>query len=1058
MSGNSEEIITEPRVFLPHGHLIVMGEAKCGKTSLVRALTKGKAKERTTRGNSIPTVDVHLVNEQWNSLDFKELLLGDFSWVFWRIFLAQLLYLPLFMELACCGDFRKFERIEQLTKFEIDPFYSWRCRWFNSLSLDNHKVKAGMLVQLLFITALYQLSLWQIVGRWCIVAPVLLMLTTELLRQAPVLLRKKRLEVCSFTLIGLIFGSLIVHCWLFNEGGIDYDNTFLILTLLYCFCLPHSQFKQSKRGVIPKLVSVLSIVQYFVITYHILQPVILTLLQCLIQFYVSTSLVQLGSSCVKICKFIYFVILSLFCFWEAPSKIISVSFSRSLFPKTDFVLDMLDLKADLFALMYTLLFVLPCGLALYSEESCLKFVMAVVFVLLCFHLKYILELASDLQAVHKDVFVAEVFCALLLFIGYFRFCLSFVYLYFVIFALLLLHFSAHIYGRWMQVKGYFGDMSITKYFAASWHIAKLTFQKTQFRFCIIFHFLLSICVLFLDNIWYGPETSLQLRLLAYIFFVCILPLKLLYQLLYSQVVELCLIFTVAEFMGALFYLFDVGYDSPELLERRYTRIKQWNEGQAIYNFYGIHQIGIVDVAVSVITIWHQFSPVLLNKETDGILDCDIQMFSEVQRQEILKREYTKEVFEAFAAVRLQITDLTGDPEHYHHLIVPKDSLCMYVIVFNLKNMVEDNFRNAEDLISRIAFLLQSVYSCITNNTPTFIVATNCAGISPNSMAIVSEKFENSPCWLLFCDWIQHGKFVFHPVDTDQKLLEGVESLQRNIMKKLIYNASKCMDHTVPLSRIILQDNILQLRHNLGFGSTCINIDGFNNMVETSLGNFTPDDLEYLQKKGMIIYADHEEKKWVCLQPQTVFNIFLCMSNIPASIVKRRGCQYGAKLLQKEGILTKALLSCIASLFQENCQGMTMILENCELIFPLKLKAQQTAEKLHTQEQTCWGQENGSKEETHFVPALLPKLKPKHSIWEKSPDDKKLYVASHRFLPKQFFYRFMSLAHTRSLTHSADNRPQLYQDEGMFWLGPQQPYMAKFLQHEGLIEITFSRLL
>ena len=263
MSGNSEENITEPRVFLPHGQLIVMGEAKCGKTSLVRALTKSKAKERTTRGNSIPTVDVHLVNEQWNSLDFKELLLGDFSWVFWRIFLAQRLYWPLFMELACCGDFRKFERIEQLTKFEIDPFYSWRCRWLNSLNLDNHKVKAGMLVQLLFITALYQLSLWQIVGGWCIVAPVLLMLTTELLRQDPVLLRKKRLEVCSFILIGLIFGSFIVHCWLFNEGGIDYDNTFLILTLLYCICLPHSQSKQSKRGLIPELVSVLSIVQYF---------------------------------------------------------------------------------------------------------------------------------------------------------------------------------------------------------------------------------------------------------------------------------------------------------------------------------------------------------------------------------------------------------------------------------------------------------------------------------------------------------------------------------------------------------------------------------------------------------------------------------------------------------------------------------------------------------------------------------------------------------------------------------------------------------------------------
>ncbi|KAJ7393679.1 hypothetical protein OS493_003336 [Desmophyllum pertusum] len=77
----------------------------------------------------------------------------------------------------------------------------------------------------------------------------------------------------------------------------------------------------------------------------------------------------------------------------------------------------------------------------------------------------------------------------------------------------------------------------------------------------------------------------------------------------------------------------------------------------------------------------------------------------VKFQKLRKALHTK-----FSSFKLKILDFSGDKEYYayHHIFLRDQAI--YIVVLNMENFADDNFRNVAAEIQRLRFWLESICS------------------------------------------------------------------------------------------------------------------------------------------------------------------------------------------------------------------------------------------------------------------------------------------------------------------------------------------------------------
>ena len=419
---------------------------------------------------------------------------------------------------------------------------------------------------------------------------------------------------------------------------------------------------------------------------------------------------------------------------------------------------------------------------------------------------------------------------------------------------------------------------------------------------------------------------------------------------------------------------------------------------------------------------------------------------------ILRRALKKK----FPSLKLKILDFAGDKEYYayHHMFLRREDI--YVVVFNIAKLIENNFRNIKESTERLQFWLESVCSHVPPKAPIFLVGTHRGEMTQICMKTLNGHLVEH-LWDLYEDElvvndVDKLRLVFFPVENSKGENDaGVQILRTKIMS-LAEERQKVTAYNIPLSWITIQDAIINLRGNKK-AKFCVTLEEF----PTALGNFictnwSEETLKHFHEKGLVIYLYKDPKlsNWVLLKPEILVDIIIKLVTPPPQMIQKKGFRRDWKLLHDKGILTKSLLTRIISTVQENEEAMTAFLEEYDLICPLSNK------KVNIRS----SRDDEALKSTHFVPSLLPKYGDGCiPVWRDKTTDKKFYVFFKRFLPEPLFHRLLSRAHKNSKLEFPNGSVVMFKDVGKFWMSPKQPirvpYRLKLMKEEAIIEVTFS---
>ncbi|KAL9976200.1 hypothetical protein ACROYT_G013470 [Oculina patagonica] len=401
-------------------------------------------------------------------------------------------------------------------------------------------------------------------------------------------------------------------------------------------------------------------------------------------------------------------------------------------------------------------------------------------------------------------------------------------------------------------------------------------------------------------------------------------------------------------------------------------------------------------------------------------------------------------------VAQEVTVIMTDKEYYayHHIFLKSQAI--YVIVFNIANFVEYNFRNINAGIVRLQFWLESVCSHVPPATPIFLVGTHRGDMDKTCMERLNVHLKTN-LWDFYCDELVVNdveELIFFPVENSIGENDvGIQSLQTKIMS-VAEKSLATIDCDIPLSWISIQDAIINLREKKE-AKFCVTLEEFPRALDNFIcTNWSEETFKYFHEKGLVIYLDKDQElsKWVLLKPEILVDIIIQLVTPPPQMMQERGVRRDWKLLKDKGMLTQSLLESIFSKVQKNEEAMTAFLEEYDLICPL----------LNKKVKICSLCDDEEYQPTHFVPSLLP-MSTDCSIpaWHDSTADKKFYVLFTRFLPEPLFHRMLSRAHKNSKVEFPNGPAVVFRDVGKFWMSPWQPYRLKLMKEEGVIEVTFS---
>ena len=404
----------------------------------------------------------------------------------------------------------------------------------------------------------------------------------------------------------------------------------------------------------------------------------------------------------------------------------------------------------------------------------------------------------------------------------------------------------------------------------------------------------------------------------------------------------------------------------------------------------------------------------------------------------------------FPSLKLKIVDFAGDKEYYayHHMFLKREAV--YVVVFNMAKLIENNFRNTNEGTKRLQFWLESVCSHVPPKAPIFLVGTHRGEMTQISIKTLNGHLKKH-LWDLYCDELvvnDVDELVFFPVENSKGESDaGVQILRLKIMA-VAEKRQDVTDCNIPLSWITIQDAIINLRGNKK-AKFCLTIQEFPTAFENFIcTNWSEETLKYFHEKGLVIYLDKDPElsNWVLLKPEILVDIIIQLVTPPPQMIQEEGFRRDWKLLHGKGMLTKSLLTRIISTVQENEEAVTAFLEKYDLICPLSNKKVNTSALTDVEEH----------QPTHFVPSLLPmSAEGCIPVWHDNTTDKKFYVFFKRFLPEPLFHRLLSRAHKNSKLEFPNGPVVMFKDVGKFWMSPKQPYRLRLMKEEAIIEVTFS---
>ncbi|XP_067055746.1 uncharacterized protein [Acropora muricata] len=433
--------------------------------------------------------------------------------------------------------------------------------------------------------------------------------------------------------------------------------------------------------------------------------------------------------------------------------------------------------------------------------------------------------------------------------------------------------------------------------------------------------------------------------------------------------------------------------------------------------------------------------------------CDAFLHTALVYWEKLKLVYMKGKF-----LKVKVLDFVGDREYYsyHHLFFRRDAL--YIIVFNLSEFANEDFRDVCTQIQRLQFWLKSICSRVPHWTQILLVGThggkldfNCIKILNNLLkSFLSEKY---------CGKVMENdvdRLVFFPVENTLGNEDtGIKELQSKIMSVASEQQKRIIiEHNIPLQWILIQDVIM--KHKISSDAKfCVSLDEFQRMIMEDFVlldkcRLSKDMLKYFHEIGLIIYVDKRQdfdlSNWILVCPEKLIDVFINISSKPVESTKYRGSlKYDWNLLQRKGMLTKKLLQSLLSKLEKEEEAIIAFLEHYGLICPLEYKGITGSTKCDCDIQP-----------THFVPSLLPlSANGDTPVWHKNDGDKKFYVFFINFLPEALFHQLLSRAQKNSAIEFRNGETVLYRDAGKFWMNPWLSYQLTLIEEEEMIEVTYN---
>ena len=404
-------------------------------------------------------------------------------------------------------------------------------------------------------------------------------------------------------------------------------------------------------------------------------------------------------------------------------------------------------------------------------------------------------------------------------------------------------------------------------------------------------------------------------------------------------------------------------------------------------------------------------------------------------------------------LRLKVLDFAGDKEYccsYHHLFFKRKAL--YLIVFNLAELAEEDFRHVSLHIQRLQFQMESVCTHVPCRKQILLIGTHRGNLDDNCMKVMDGHLKRFL-------WREYGNALvgneahslhFFPVENSLGSNDsGIQALQRKILSVAELQKRQGIGHDIPLSWILIRDAVVKLKAKSD-AKFCVTVSElqmaiFNDVSLHSL-SFSNDMLKYFHEIGVTIYVDKKQdfdlSNWFLLNPEKLVNIFIQFFALP--IAERKWLK-DWDLLQSKGILTKALLQSLLSKLKEDEETIIAFLEHYGLICPLENNKAgvKTRHDLDLQP-------------THFVPSLLPlSADGGRPVWHNSEGDKKLYVFFCNFLPEALFHQLLSRAHKNSGIEFPNGKTVLYRNAGKFWMNPWLSYQLILMKEEEMIEVTYN---
>lgn len=403
----------------------------------------------------------------------------------------------------------------------------------------------------------------------------------------------------------------------------------------------------------------------------------------------------------------------------------------------------------------------------------------------------------------------------------------------------------------------------------------------------------------------------------------------------------------------------------------------------------------------------------------------------------------------FSGLKLKLLDFSGDEEYYayHHIFMRNHAI--YIVVFNMANFADNNFRSIGTKTQRLNFWLESICSKTAPKTPIFLVGTHKGHMDKTCLRSIDKNLRQHILHSFGDELVinKEDNLLYFPTENMLGRKDrGIQNLQKEIMSTAEERKTS-IGREIPYSWIKIQDAIINLRQNKN-AKFCVPLQKF----PVSVGNFicsnwSKETLKYFHEKGLIIYANQgqnsEMSEWILLKPEILVSIIIQLVTplTNEEALSQRGFRRDWELLHDTGMLTESLLENILSSSQEDGKALKGFLEEYDIICPLFFNVQNREEEAQV---------------THFVPSLLPMSAHVNTpVWLDGPDDKKFYVFFHRFLPDPLFQLLLARAHKNSRNEFAMGQPVICKDVGRFWMRSSQPYRLLQLKDEDMIEVTFN---